>query len=102
MLRSGELSIHEEVFALEDDYRQWLDMPFAVAHNNGTGAIHAALHALEMTSGDEVIVPSATWWSSVMPILHLGGVPVFAETEDECMERQSKMRYSPTCFPISE
>ncbi len=85
VLRSGELSIHDEVFALEEDYRQWLDMPFAVAHNNGTGAIHAALHALGITTGDEVIVPSATWWSSVMPILHLGGVPVFAETEDECI-----------------
>ena len=35
--------------------------------------------------GDEVIVPSATWWSSVMPILHFGGVPVFAELEGECL-----------------
>ena len=85
VLRSGELSIHKEVAALEEDYRAWLDMPFAVAHNNGTGAIHAALHAFDIGSGDEVVVPSATWWSSVMPILHHGGVPVFAETEDQCI-----------------
>jgi perosamine synthetase len=56
----------------------------ALAHNNGTGAIHAAMHAFDIQPGDEVIVPSATWWASVMPILHMGGVPVFAEAEDEC------------------
>ena len=36
--------------------------------------------ALGIGPGDEVIVLSATWWSSVMPVLHHGAVPVFAET----------------------
>lgn len=85
VLRTGDLSINEVVFALEEDYRSWLDVPFAVAHNNGTGAIHATLNAFGIGPGDEVIVPSATWWSSVMPILHQGGVPVFAETEEQCI-----------------
>ncbi|MCP3906166.1 MAG: DegT/DnrJ/EryC1/StrS family aminotransferase [Planctomycetes bacterium] len=85
VLRTGELSINNEVAALEDDYRSWLGARHAIAHNNGTGAIHAALHALDLEPGDEVIVPSATWWASVMPILHHGAVPVFAETEPECL-----------------
>ena len=85
VLRSGQLSISEETAALEDDYRKWLGVSYAIAHNNGTGAILAALHAFGVGAGDEVIVPSATWWSSVMPILHLGGVPVFAELEHECL-----------------
>lgn len=80
VLRSGQLSISDETAALEDDYRKWLSVKHAVAHNNGTGAILAALHAFGIGAHDEVIVPSATWWSSVMPVLHLGGVPVFAET----------------------
>lgn len=80
VLRSGQISISDEVAALEDDYRTWLGVKHAVAHNNGTGAILGALHAFGIGAFDEVIVPSATWWSSVMPVLHLGGVPVFAET----------------------
>jgi perosamine synthetase len=80
VLRSGQLSISEETAALEDDYRRWLNVRYCVAHNNGTGAILAALHAFGIGAHDEVIVPSATWWSTVMPVLHLGGVPVFAET----------------------
>ena len=42
------------------------------------------MHAIGIEPGDEVIVQSATWWASVMPILHQGGVPVFAECELEC------------------
>jgi hypothetical protein len=84
VLRSGDLSIHPVVSDLEDDFRQWLGVEHAVAHNNGTGALHAAMHALEISAGDEVIVPSATWWASVMPVLHQGAVPVFAETEFDC------------------
>jgi dTDP-4-amino-4,6-dideoxygalactose transaminase len=85
VLRSGFISISDETTALENDYRQWLGMKHAIAHCNGTSAIHAALDAFEIGTGDEVIVPSATWWASVMPILHCGGVPVFAETEAQCI-----------------
>ncbi len=85
VLRSGHLSIHPVVDELENDYRAWLGSKFALAHNNGTGALHAAMHAIDLKPGEEVIVPSATWWASVMPILHQGGIPVFAETERQCI-----------------
>ena len=85
VLRSGAISIHPEVEHLEADYKKWLGLPYCIAHNNGTGAIHGAMHAFDIQPGDEVIVPSATWWASVMPVLHAGGIPVFAETENECI-----------------
>lgn len=85
VLRSGQISISQETTALEEDYKTWLGVKHAVAHCNGTSAIHAALHAFDIGPGDEVIVPSATWWASVMPVLHCGGVPVFAETEEQCI-----------------
>jgi dTDP-4-amino-4,6-dideoxygalactose transaminase len=85
VLRSGQLSINEIVAALEDDYRKWLGVPHALAHCNGTSAILAALHAFGLGPGDEVIVPSATYWASVTPVLHCGAIPVFAETEEQCL-----------------
>jgi dTDP-4-amino-4,6-dideoxygalactose transaminase len=85
VLRSGRLSIHEVVTVLEDDYRRWLGATHALAHCNGTSAILAALHAFGIRSGDEIIVPSATYWATVTPILHCGGIPVFAETEEQCL-----------------
>ncbi len=85
VLRSGALSINSVVTALEQDYTSWLGCTYAIAHNNGTGALHAAMHALDLQPGDEVIVPSATWWASIMPVLHQGAIPVFAETEQQCI-----------------
>jgi len=81
VLRSGELSINRVVAEFEGEFREWIGTRHAIAHNNGTGAIHAALNAFDLEPGDEVIVQSGTWWSSVMPILHQGAVPVFAEAE---------------------
>ncbi len=70
VLRSGNLSLHPIVGELEKDYKQLTGRNFALTHNNGTSAILAGLHAIGIKPFDEVIVPSATWWSSVMPVLH--------------------------------
>jgi len=97
---------HPEVLALECDFAEWLGgasaglpvmdvgdlvpqlagkgfkvAPNVLACNNGTAAILCGLFALGIKPGDEVIVPSTTWWSSVLTVLHVGGVPVFAETD---------------------
>ncbi|MEE2819277.1 MAG: DegT/DnrJ/EryC1/StrS family aminotransferase [Planctomycetota bacterium] len=85
VMRSGNLSIHPIVQTLEDDFKGLTNRNFALAHNNGTAGILAGLHAVGVRPFDEVIVPSATWWSSVMPVLHCGAVPVFAELEPECL-----------------
>ncbi|TDJ54940.1 MAG: DegT/DnrJ/EryC1/StrS family aminotransferase [Planctomycetota bacterium] len=85
VLRSGRLSVNDVVTQLERDYCRWLGVGHAVAHCNGTSAILAALHGFGLVPGDEVIVPSATYWASVTPVLHCGGIPVFAETEDQCL-----------------
>ena len=84
-MRTGQLGVSDETAALEADFREWTGRTYAVAHCNGTSAIFGAMHAFGIEAGDEVIVPSATWWSSVMPILHFGGIPVFAELEGECL-----------------
>ncbi len=85
VMRTGQLGVSDETAALEEDFRAWSGREYAVAHNNGTSAIFGAMHAFGIEPGDEVIVPSATWWSSVMPILHFGGIPVFAELEGDCL-----------------
>jgi len=85
VLRSGRLSIHEVVAELEEEWRRRLGARHCLAHNNGTAAILAGLHALGVGPGDEVLVPSGTFWASVTPVLHCGGVPVFVESEDRCL-----------------
>jgi dTDP-4-amino-4,6-dideoxygalactose transaminase len=83
VLRSGELSFHPVTRELEDDYRRMFGVRHAMAHCNGTAALMAAFFALNLQPGDEIIVPSATFWASVAPMLWVGAIPVFAESETE-------------------
>lgn len=81
VLRSGELSSHPVTRLLEDDYREMFGARHALAHCNGTAALLAAFFALDLQPGDEIIVPSAAFWASVVPMLWVGAIPVFAESE---------------------
>lgn len=83
VMRDGNLSFHPEVQALEADYAGLTGRRYALAHNNGTAGLLAAFFALDLQPGDEVLVPSATWWASVLPMLWVGLVPVFCDSEEE-------------------
>jgi dTDP-4-amino-4,6-dideoxygalactose transaminase len=50
---------------------------------NGTIALVAALQAVGIRFGDEVIVPAYTWDGTATAVLFAGGVPVFADVDPE-------------------
>jgi perosamine synthetase len=83
VLRHGDLSLHPVTRELEDDYRKYFGVRHALAHCNGTSALLAAFFAAGLKPGDEVLVPSATHWASVVPMFWVGAVPVFCESELE-------------------
>jgi dTDP-4-amino-4,6-dideoxygalactose transaminase len=69
----------------EDRIAERLGVKHVVAVNSGTAALHMALDALGLEPGDEVIVPSLTFVSSVQAILAAGGRPVFCEVSPETL-----------------
>jgi len=77
------LDFYEEAYTLEEEFKGYVGSNYALAHNNGTAAIHAAFFALGIGPGDEVITPSYTYWATCMPILACRGIPVFAEVDRE-------------------
>ena len=56
---------------------------FAVLTANGTVAIHLALLGVGIEPGDEVIVPSFTFISSVNAIRYCGAIPIFVDVDKE-------------------
>ena len=54
----------------------------AVLCSSGTAAVHAALAVCGVELGDEVIVSPISDWGSVLGILALGAVPVFADVDE--------------------
>ncbi|MDR2207743.1 MAG: DegT/DnrJ/EryC1/StrS family aminotransferase [Azoarcus sp.] len=85
ILRDGNVSTHPVIRELEKDFCQFTGRQFALAHCNGTAALLAAFHAIGLSPGDEVLVPSATFWASALPMLWCGLVPVFCESEQDTL-----------------
>lgn len=85
ILRDGNVSTHPVIRDIEQDYADFAGRRYAIAHNNGTSALLAAFHALDLSPGDEVLVPSATFWASVLPMVWCGLVPVFCESEADTL-----------------
>ncbi len=72
------------VNGLEQDIASFLKEDVHVAAlSSGTAALHLGLVLLGVKPGDEVICQSFTFSASANPIMYLGAVPVFVDSEDE-------------------
>ena len=65
----------------EKEFAAFADCSYAIALANGTLALDLALKGLNLAKGDEVIVTSRTFMASASSIVTAGGVPVFAEVD---------------------
>jgi dTDP-4-amino-4,6-dideoxygalactose transaminase len=70
-----------QVRALEEEFARWLGVKHALAFSSGTTAQHAALAAVGVGPGDEVIVPPLTFISTAYTPLWQGAVPIFADVD---------------------
>lgn len=65
----------------EAEFAAWTGARHAVAMANGTLALVAALKALEIGPGDEVIVTPRSFIASASSVVTVGAVPVFADVD---------------------
>ena len=84
-LRSGRVSYSSGARGREFEARwaSWIGAAHAVSCSSGTAALHTALLALGIQPGDEVIVPSHTFLSTSLAVLHAGAIPVFSDVGDD-------------------
>ena len=69
---------------VQDFERQWSEkfrVKHAVSMNSATSGLYAAMGAIGLSPGDEVIVPPYTMSATVMAPLLYGGIPVFADID---------------------
>ncbi len=81
LIRRGELSISEETRAFEREFAAYIGVEHGLACNNGTASLHSAYFAAGIGPGDEVLVPTYTFWGSAMEIFWCGGVPILCDCE---------------------
>jgi dTDP-3-amino-3,4,6-trideoxy-alpha-D-glucose transaminase len=83
VLDSGRYILGPEVSAFEDEFAAYCGAAYAVGVANGTDAITIALRAMGVGPGDEVVVPSFTFYASAEAIPPTGATPVFCDIDPE-------------------
>ncbi len=83
LLDRGVFILGPEVEAFEREFAAYLGARHAVGVANGTDAITLALRALGVGPGDDVVVPSFTFYASAEAIVNAGARPVFCDVDPE-------------------
>jgi perosamine synthetase len=65
----------------ERSFSKTVGAKFGISFNSGTSTLHAALHALGVGYGDEVIVPALTVIADLNVILSRNAIPIFADVD---------------------
>jgi dTDP-4-amino-4,6-dideoxygalactose transaminase len=102
VLRSGKLSTYlgawhddfyggVEVQALEHEWEKFFNVKHAISVNSATSGLFCAVGAIGIEAGDEVIVSPYTMSASAVAPLIYGGIPVFADIEEDtfCLDVKS-------------
>lgn len=85
VLKSGWIGLGPKTEEFEKLFAQYLGVPYAIALNSATAALHLSVIAAGIKEGDEVIVPSLTFVSTAHVIRYLNAKPVFADVEEDTL-----------------
>lgn len=83
VLDSERYILGPEVSAFEHEFAEYCGVGQAVGVANGTEAITIALRAMGVGPGDEVVVPSFTFYASAEAIPPTGATPVFCDIDPD-------------------
>jgi len=85
VLRSDWLTTGPVVERFERAFAERVGAAEAVALSSGTAALHAAMFALAVGPGDEVIVPAMTFAATANAVVFQGATPVFADISPDTL-----------------
>jgi dTDP-4-amino-4,6-dideoxygalactose transaminase len=81
VVATGRFILGPEVTAFEDEFAAWLGAGHCVGVGNGTDALQIALRAAGVGPGDDVVMPSLTFYATAEAAANLGARPVFCDVD---------------------
>ena len=85
VLHRRAMSDTDVTTAFEEEFAAWMGQQYAVACSSGTAALQAAMYAVGLRAGDELICPSMTYWASCLQAFSLHATVVFADIDPETL-----------------
>jgi dTDP-4-amino-4,6-dideoxygalactose transaminase len=83
VLASGRYVLGPEVAAFESEFAEYLGVRHVIGVGNGTDAITIALRAMGIRPGDEVVLPSLTFYATAEAAVTAGARPVFCDVDPD-------------------
>ncbi|MGZ4233290.1 MAG: DegT/DnrJ/EryC1/StrS family aminotransferase, partial [Solirubrobacteraceae bacterium] len=83
VIERGAFILGPEVEAFEAEFAEYLGVRHVVGVANGTDAITIALRAMGIQPGDEVVLPSFTFYATAEAAVSAGARPVFCDVDPD-------------------
>jgi len=78
-------SVGKFVDQFETKLSEFTGARYAVATVNGTAALHTCLKLVDVTAGDEILVPALTFVATANAISYCGAIPHFVDSEERTL-----------------
>lgn len=83
VIRNNNFSGTDITIKFQDEFAKWQGTEYALAFCNGTMSISAAMFAVGLGAGDEIICPTKTYWASISQAINFGASAVFCNVTDK-------------------
>jgi len=83
VLHSAQFVNGKWVEGFEQEFADYLGVPYIVGVGSGTAALELALKTAGIGAGDEVIVPANTFFATAEAVSNVGATPVFADVDPQ-------------------
>ncbi|MBO4262269.1 MAG: aminotransferase class V-fold PLP-dependent enzyme, partial [Clostridia bacterium] len=83
VVRNNKFSGRDITEKFQEEFAAWQGTKYALGFTNGTMALSAAMFAIGLGAGDEIICPTKTYWGSVSQAMQFGASAVFCNINDK-------------------
>ena len=82
VIRANKFSGTDITAKFQDEFAAWQGRKYAIAFTNGTMSLSAAMFAIGLGAGDEIICPTKTYWGSVSQAINFRATAVFCNINE--------------------
>ena len=79
---NNRFSATDITIQFQDEFAEWQGRKYALAFTNGTMSLTAAMFAIGLSEGDEIICPTKTYWASISQAVYFGAKIKFCNIND--------------------
>jgi len=86
ILKIGWLTLGENLKSFESNYSKFQGAKYSIGVSSATAGLHLSLLSVNVTKGDEVIVPPKTFISTANAALYCNAMPIFCDVDEETFQ----------------